>query len=81
MHHEEGDDGEDLRRECITMHKVYGNATLIIAAAATGSVYEGILQCSRISPEIQSDCIIKYDIRDGFMGIANFVFENNQARQ
>lgn len=75
---QEGDDGEDLIRECITMHEVYGNATLTIAAAAAGSVYEGILQCPRINPEIQSDCIIKYDLEDGSIGTANVVFENNQ---
>ncbi|TEY54119.1 hypothetical protein BOTCAL_0243g00120 [Botryotinia calthae] len=75
---QEGDDGEDLRRECITMHEVYGNATLTIAAAAAGSVYEGVFQCPRINPEIQSDCIIKFDLEDGSIGTANVVFEDNQ---
>ncbi|TGO13153.1 hypothetical protein BTUL_0076g00530 [Botrytis tulipae] len=75
---QEGDDGEDLRRECITMHEVYGSATLTIAAVAAGSVHEGIFQCPKTNPKMQSDCIIKYDLDDGSLGTTNIVFENNQ---
>ncbi|KAF7953411.1 uncharacterized protein EAE97_000810 [Botrytis byssoidea] len=68
---QEGDDGEDLRRECITMHEVYGSATLTIAAAAAGSVHGGFFQCPKTNPKMQSDFIIKYDLDDCSLGIAN----------
>ncbi|TGO26361.1 hypothetical protein BPAE_0061g00330 [Botrytis paeoniae] len=64
---QEGDDTEDLRREHIKMHELYGNATLTIAAAA-----------DRMNPEDQSDCVIGYDLEAGSSGTANVVFESNK---
>ncbi|PQE28368.1 hypothetical protein CJF30_00008090 [Rutstroemia sp. NJR-2017a BBW] len=34
---QEGDNGEDFQCESVTMHKVYGDATLTLAAAASGN--------------------------------------------
>ncbi|PQE07299.1 heterokaryon incompatibility protein [Rutstroemia sp. NJR-2017a WRK4] len=39
---QEGDNGEDFQRESVTMHRVYGDATLTLAVAASGNVNEGI---------------------------------------
>lgn len=70
---QQGDDGEDFVRESVTMHKVYGNATLTIAAAAAHSVHEGIFGHSR--PGQETKCQVPYDLPDGSVGTAFVDFE------
>jgi hypothetical protein len=70
---QEGDDGEDFLRESATMHEVYGNATLTIAAAAAKNVYEGIFQTPRRDPH--PSCKVAYDLPDGTIGTAFVEFE------
>jgi hypothetical protein len=73
---QEGDNGEDFQRESATMHKVYGDATLTLAAAASKNVNEGIYRCP--VPPSTLQCKIPYDFDVGPPGTVNVIFEDNQ---
>ena len=65
---QDGDGGEDFRKESGHMDEVYGNAAITIAAAAAENVEEGIFQ--RLPPDKSRKCEIPYDLADGTLGTA-----------
>jgi len=75
---QQGDDGEDFAHESVTMHKVYSDATLTIAAAAAHNVHEGILGHSKLGQE--KKCQFPYDLPDVCVGTAFLDFEEAEKR-
>ncbi|KAH9217423.1 heterokaryon incompatibility protein-domain-containing protein [Leptodontidium sp. 2 PMI_412] len=71
---QEGDGGEDFRRESATMHEVYGNASITLAAAASRSVHGGIFQKPKYTEP--PECKIPFKLSDTANGSVFVEFED-----
>jgi hypothetical protein len=73
-------DGWDWKQESANMDKIYGNATLTVAAAAATSTTEGIFSFGN---ELDgSNCSLPYQLADGQFGEVNVeVYETEESAE